>query len=134
MVWYILQEALVKLTWNNSTWCWRNFFGSCDNNFVIKKGTLAAQSNIKKKRENPLLANAAPISEKVLWCLQFRRLRPLVVLKRVITWRWILSTGGMILTGQDWKMCRKTLPSAPFSTNMHRSGIEPAPSLNAIID
>jgi len=31
---------LVTFTWNNSIWCWRNLFGSCDNNFVIQIGTL----------------------------------------------------------------------------------------------
>jgi hypothetical protein len=127
------RRLLVKLTWNNSMWCWGNLFGSYDNNFVIQKVTLAAQSKYKKTK-NPLDADAAPISQRVLRCLQVCRLRPLVVLITVVTWWWILSPGGVIITGQDWKTRRKPLLSAPSSTNMHRSGIELTPSLSAISD
>lgn len=122
------RRILVKFTRNNSIWCWRNLFGSCHNNFVIQKGTLAAKSTSKTWKSSPCRC-CPDIWESIMMFAGFAHLFWWVVI-----WTWILSIGGMILKGQDWKNRRKSRPSAPPSTNMHRPGTELAPSLCAVSD
>ena len=65
----------------------------------------------KSQCETTLLS-LSPMSEKAKLCFTVPNLRPLVLMiTLVIRCKWVWSSGGMVLTGENWSTRRETLYS-----------------------